>query len=132
MSEPKKSEDVSWKQRAPKRCSKYIPEEPDYKKKLAGEGWLTKRSSSDWLNIPNAIGPFRKELSSKDAGPFERDNQREAISVSKVSSIVTKHSSNAIMSSNQISNPFSVSNTCQHFSGKELRPRIMQEALSKL
>ena len=29
ISEPKKSEDFSWKQRAPKRSSKYIPEEPD-------------------------------------------------------------------------------------------------------
>ena len=132
LSEPKKSEVSAWKQRAPKRCSKYIPEEPEYKKKLASEGWLTKRISSDGLNFPNAIGPFRKELSSKDAGPFERDNQREAISVSKVSSIVTKRSSSAIMSSHQVSNPTSVSSTYQHFSGKELRPRIMQEALSKL
>jgi hypothetical protein len=101
------------------------------RKKLVGEGWLTKRSSSDWLNIPNAIGPFRKELSSKDAGPFERDNQREAVSVSKVSSMA-KRSSSAIVSSNLVSDPTSVSNTIQHFSGKELRPRIMQEALSKL
>ena len=134
LSEPKKSEVFAWKQRAPKRCSKYIPEESEYKKKLASEGWLTKRISSDWLNIPNAIGPFRKEQSSKDAGPFERDDQREAVSVYKVSSIVTKHSSSAIDTSNLVSDPTSVSNTIQHFSGKELQlcPRIMREALSKL
>ena len=132
ISEPKKSEDFSWKQRAPKRSSKYIPEELDFKKKLANEGWLTKRNPSDWLNIPNAIEPFRKELSSKDAGPFERDNQREVVSVSKETSIMTKHSSSAIKSSNLVSNPISVANTIQHSSGKELRPRIMQEALSKL
>ena len=103
ISEPKKSEDFSWKQREPKMSSKYIPEEPDFKKKLANEGWLTKRNPSDWLNIPNAVEPFRKELSSKDAGPFERDNQREAASMSKDFSIMTKHSSIAITSSNLVS-----------------------------
>ena len=55
ISEPKKSADFAWKQRSPKRSSKYIPEEPDFKKKLANKGWLTKRNPSDWLNIPYAI-----------------------------------------------------------------------------
>ena len=43
ISEPKKSADLSWKQRTPKRSSEYIPEEPDIKKHLANEGWLTKQ-----------------------------------------------------------------------------------------
>ena len=41
-SEPKESVDLLWKQRAPKRSNKYIPEEPDVKKKMANEGWLKK------------------------------------------------------------------------------------------
>ena len=108
-----------WKQREPKGSSKYIPEKPDFKKKLANEGWLTKRNPSGWLNIPNAIEPFRKELSSKDAEPFERDNQRGVASMSKDFSIMTKHSSSAIASS------IPVANTMQHSSGKELCPRII-------
>ena len=102
---------------------------------MAKEGWLTKRSPSDWLNIPNAIEPFRKEMSSKDAWPFESGNQRDMASLSATNPYMTKRSSNITSfssSSNLVSNPIAALSNDQYDSGKELRPRVMQEALSKL
>ena len=132
-SEQKLGEDLSWKQRSPKKSSKYNPEEPDIKKQLASEGWLTKRSPADWLNIPDAIEPFRKEMSSKDAWPFERSNRHEAVSMSTVNPYLTKTSSQNIPnSSSLIASPLSATKNVEHRSGKELRPRAMQGALSKL
>jgi len=132
-SEQKTGEVVSWKNRLPKQSSKYIPEEPDIKQQLANEGWLTKRSPSEWQHIPNAIEPSRKEMLSKDTWPFERGNQCDMASMSATNPYMTKRSSSSIsFSSNLVSNPISASSKIQHGSGKELRPRVMQEALSKL
>ena len=135
ISEQKSEVDFSWKRRLPKQCSKYVLEEPSIKQQLANEGWLTKRSPSDWLNIPNAIEPFRKEMSSKDAWPFESGNQRDMASLSATNTYMTKRSSNITSfssSSNLVSNPIAALSNDQYDSGKELRPRVMQEALSKL
>jgi hypothetical protein len=135
-SEQKLGEDLSWKQRSPKKSSKCNPEEPDIKKQLASEGWLTKRSPADWLNIPDAIEPFRKEMSSKDAWPFESGNQRDMASLSATNPYMTKLSSNitsfSSSSSNLVSKPIAALSNIQYGSGKELRPRVIQEALSKL
>ena len=131
IQEPKEVVDILWKQREPKRSNKYIPEDPDIKMKLANEGWLSKRYPSDGLNIPNAIEPFRKEMSSTDAWPFERGNERCATSLSTDDVHMTKHSSFSIKSSESILSPISVASTVQQYSGKELRPRIVQDTLSK-
>jgi hypothetical protein len=135
-SEQKSEVDFSWKYRLPKQCSKYVPESPSIKQQLANEGWLTKRSPSDWLNIPNAIEPFRKEMSSKDAWPFESGNQRDMASLSATNPYMTKLSSNitsfSSSSSNLVSKPIAALSNIQYGSGKELRPRVIQEALSKL
>ena len=133
-SEQKLGEDVSWKQRSPKKSSKYNPEEPDFiKKQLASEGWLTKRSPTDWLNIPDAIEPFRKEMSLKNAWSFERSNQHEVASMSTVNPYLTKTSSHSVPNSSiQVANPISAIRSVELGSGKDLRPRAMQEALSKL
>ena len=72
-------------------------------------------------------------MSSKDAWSFERGNQRDMASMSATNPYMTKRSSSSIsFSSNLVSNPISASSKIQHGSGKELRPRVMQEALSKL
>ena len=72
-------------------------------------------------------------MSSKDAWPFERSNQHEAVSMSAVNPYLTKTSSQNIPnSSSLIASPLSATKNVEHGSEKELRPRAMQEALSKL
>ena len=98
---------------------------------MANEGWLTKRYPSDQLNIPSAIEPFRKEMSSKDAWPFARCNECYSASLSTAEFHMTKHSSSSILSSANLLSPKSDTSTVQHSSGKNLRPRVVQETLSK-
>ena len=118
IQEPKEVVDILWKQREPKRSNKYTPEDPDIKMKLTNEGWLTKHYLSDGLNIPNAVEPFRKEMSSMDAWPFERGNECYAASLPTEDVHMTKHSSPSIKSSESILSPISVASTVQQYSGK--------------
>ena len=96
IQEPKELADILWKQREPKRSNKYTPEDPDIKMKLTNEGWLAKRYPSDGLNIPNAVEPFRKEMSSMDAWPFESSNECYAAFLPTEDVHMTKHSSPSI------------------------------------
>ena len=99
--------------------------------KLTNEGWLTKGYPSDGQNIPNAVEPFRKEMSSMDAWPFERGNECYAASLPTEDVHMTKHSSPSIKSSKSILSPISIASTVQQYSGKDLRPRVLQDTLSK-
>ena len=69
-----------------------------------------------------------------DAWPFERGNECYMASLSATNPYMTKRSSNitSFSSSNLVSNPIAALSNDQYDSGKELRPRVMQEALSKL
>ena len=71
-------------------------------------------------------------MSSKDTCPFERCNERYSTSLPTADIHMTKHSSSSIISSESILSPNSISTTVQQFSGKELRPRVLQEALSSM
>ena len=88
-----------WKLSEPTRSSKYIPKEPEVKTMKANKGCLTEHYPSDDTNIPNTIDSFRKEMLSKEAWPFERNNERYTASLSAVVSNMTKPPSPSFISS---------------------------------
>ena len=121
-----------WKSRPPKKCNKYIPDEVPVKKEI---GWLSRRQAPSKSFPANVLESLVENMSSTEPCYSQGGNEQMPVALSSDMNYIAKHSSNTYNPSTTISSsyygPTSLAKEVPN-EGMSLRPRMVQDTLSKL
>ena len=130
--EQKIAKALLWKSRPPKKCNKYIPEEVLGEKEI---GWLSRRQAPSKSFPANVLESLVENMSSTEPCYSQGGNEQMPVALSSDMNYIAKHSSNTYNPSKTISSsyygPTSLAKEVPN-EGMSLRPRMVQDTLSKL
>ena len=130
--EQKIAKALLWKSRPPKKCNKYIPEEVPVKKEI---GWLSRRHAPSKSFPTNVLESLVENMSSTEPCYSQGGNEQMPVALSSDMNYIAKHSSNTYNPSKTISSSYSGPTSFAKEvpnEGMSLRPRMVQDTLSKL